>query len=249
MATVPLVSSSSGMSRRALFGLGLSRVGQQRDRPEAEAAPAARPAPGRPVLADLRARWDAARTAEGDAVWAGVGEELRALGREIAPAGDEDPVVSVFGPQSTPATRGAIDALFDAAPPGGIVAFSVWTPGVVAQLLKAAAELDPLPPGVPGVWGWGSRERLRQDLDHHADELRYRRRELRLPAASPADGADRLARAVPALGAAVERRGEAARAEFAGVVEFYAVAVEGGAADDAPVTVPVPYLLVAARRR
>ncbi len=240
--------SSSGLSRRALFGLGLSRIGQPLDHADADAQVAVAPAPDRPTLADLRTRWDAARTPHGDAAWAGVSEELRTLARDIARGGDGDPVLSVFGPQSTPAARAAIDALFIGAAPNQVIAFSVWSTGVIAQLLKAAAELDPLPPGVPGVWGWGSRERLRQDLDHHADEIRYRRRELRLAAPSPAAAAARLTSAVPALAAAEERHGDAARGRFSAIVEGYADAREDPS-DDACLTVPVPYLLVAGRRR
>ena len=240
---------SPGLSRRALLGLGLSRVSHQLDDAAAQRRDVVAPAPDLPTLTETQARWDAARSADGEAVWACVGAELRALVDELAPGGGADPVVSVFGPQSTLAARAVIDALFHRAAPGAIVALSVWSTGVIAQLLKAAADLDPLPPGIPGVWGWGSRERLRQDLDHHADEIHYRRRELRIRAGSVAAAAERLAAAVPALAAAQERHGDDALARFAPIVEFYAEPGHDEAGGDSTVRVPVRYLLVAARRR
>ena len=238
------------LSRRAFLGLGLSRRPEPIDGAGAAGRTPGAAAPARPTLATVRARWDAARTAHGEAVWAEVEEGLRALAREVAGGGDHaDPVLSVFGPQSTPAARRAIDALFDAAAPRSLVAFSVWTSGAVVQLLKAAADLDPLPPGVPGVWGWGSRERLRQDLDHHADEIHYRRRQLWFAAGSPAAAVDRLAGAVPALAAALERHGDEARARFSPIVSTYAESSERRAPGDTALSVPVPYLLVVARAR
>ena len=201
------MSSSGTLSRRALL----------------------RPRSGRQTPADLAARWAQAAIPEARAVWAPVAEALE----DFAAACAGDAVTSVFGVQSTPAARAAIDALFADAAPGTPVALSVWAPGVVPQLLKAAAALDRPPARLPGVWGWSSRERLRQDLDHHADDVRYRRGELLVEP-------DALLAGVPAVAVALAGHGSVARERFDAILAGYAR--PGGA-------VPVPYLLVVAVRR
>ena len=150
--------TSHGLSRRALFGLGHSRLGERLDAAgEVLAAPRA---PAAPTLAEVAARWKAARTPKGQALWSPVQDALDAAVRDVVGDDRDGAATSVFGPQSTPGTRRAIAALFETVQPGGVVGFAVWSTGAVAQLLKRAVEFDPMPYGLPCVWGWGSRERL-----------------------------------------------------------------------------------------
>ena len=209
------------MSRRGLFGLGLARVGERLEAP---------PPPPARSLSDVRRRWEEAYDPLAAArLWAPVLDELR------APAPDS---VSLFGPQCSPDGRGAIRGLFRDVRPGGVVGFSVWTSGAVVRLLRVASTVDPPPPGLAASWAWGRRERLRQDLDHVAEDVEYRRMEVEV-ALEPDGALDALGATVPPLGAALRVRGGREQLDSA-------LRAELPATGDRLV---VPVLLVSARRR
>lgn len=109
--------TSHGLSRRALFGLGHSRLGERLD--AAGEVPAAPRAPAAPTLAEVAARWEAARTPKGQALWSPVQDALDAAVRDVVGDDRDGAATSVFGPQSTPGTRMAIAALFETVQPRG----------------------------------------------------------------------------------------------------------------------------------
>lgn len=273
--------SPSGLTRRALFGFGLSRLRERADELSAAASPESSDSSASPVaerVADARTRWLEADHAANRAVWSAAsravvdlaaiepGERVLAHGGTAGaagrsggdvvafdgdlsePAGDggHDAVVSAFGLQRTPAGFAALAGMFDRVRPGGRVAFCSWSSGAVLQLLREAGRVDPLPAGLPPASTWGRDERLRQDLDRHADEseIGYRSEALTLAATSPDALLGTLVDAVPALRAAVGTHGDPAREAFSRVLAPHVREVEAGG-----VEVEVPYLLVVARRR
>ena len=228
--------SSPALSRRALLGLGLSRLTPAPPSPSPP-APAPRwtwdPSPWAPAAEALRAH-AAPRPDErvllhgfaGDGAFDGDLADRPALGEPF------DVVLSVGGPQTTPRGFAALDALLGLARPGGRVGFCVWSGGVVQQLLKAGA---PRVPGLAPVWTWGRDERLRQDLDRHAEDVRFDTVVVELRAAAVPALLDLLVAGVPAL--------RAPEPPLAGVLERH-VRDEGGA-----VAVSVPLLTVLAVKR
>ena len=154
------------LSRRALFGLGLSRAAERGEEqfdahakepapPRAPATPAYTP-PAHPDIPPPRPSWPHKRGAE---LWAPVSAALpRPEGERVLEVdeldydlarlpladGEFDVAVSAFAPMFSSDGRAAIAELLRVVRPGGTVAFTVWTqPGIVARLLALAAERDP----------------------------------------------------------------------------------------------------------
>jgi SAM-dependent methyltransferase len=259
-----------GLSRRALFGLGLSRLG---DRVDANLpAPAGPKGPRAPDLEDLRRRWADARATGGTPLWAPVGADLReragplagayvlvdrvsppdgarGIGRVppeggVLPLGDGtfDAALSAFGPQATPDGRTALGELARVVAPGGRLAFALWAGGAVAALLREAAALDPLPPDLPGAWEWGSPARVRETLSETCDDIAVHPGELVLELEA-VDALDSLAGAVPAVGAALARTGAKGRDRLEAVLAAHAEAVGDR------FRIPVAYVVVVATAR
>ena len=256
-----------GISRRDLFGLGLSRVGRH---VEANAPAILRGTPS-PCLDELRRRWAAARTPEGDALWAPVADELVSRAGDLSRAyvlvdrmappsptagvgrvppdaaqlpfadGTFDLALSAFGLQSVPAGDDLLRELVRSVRPGAPVALATWAPGVVSELLEVAAEVDPLPEGVPPAWTWGEEGMLREALAEIATDVRVTSAELRLTAGSVSELVGRLITAIPALGAAIDEGAAPARTGFTAIADGHAEPAEEG------VAVAVPYLLASAR--
>ena len=255
-------SSGAGLSRRALFGFGLSRVAERFD---ADAAAPPRRAPVEGVEARWRAALDAASfapfSAAGDAVLraadAGPGDRLLVhhldrpdgAGEVTAFAGDLagrpalgppfDAVASFCGLQTTPHGFAAIGGLFGLVRPGGRIATCVWSGGVVQQLLKEASRADPAPAGLQPVWTWGRDERLRQDLGRYADdaEIVFAPLAVTLP---PEALLDTLVAGIPALAVAGAGEPGSLRERLASVV------AQRASADG---TLDVSLLVISAVRR
>jgi len=238
-----------GLSRRALFGLGASRVAERVDGYRADLEAAGRAAGAAATTEPFDSGWDLPDDAGASALLAPAAEALveacgvragervldcasgdgnvalaaarrgaRAIaldssavalgrGRERARAegleidwieGDaqslslaaraRDPPHTAVGVVWADDARGAIAELFRVARPGGTVGIAAWTSGGLAgQLLRTAAEHVPLaPPGTPLPTAWGREERLRQDLEQLADDLRSRPAQLSLEGAGSA---------------------------------------------------------------
>lgn len=126
--------------------------------------------------------------------------------------------------------------------PGGIVAFTTWTPlGVVGRLLRLAAAHDPPPPGVVPPLAWGREERLRQELERHSDDASMQQASAPLRFRSCDDAVQRLMRALGPLAVAPGRAQLTERA--AAIVDELAVC------DPAGMTLHARHLVVRATRR
>jgi SAM-dependent methyltransferase len=158
------------------------------------------------------------------------------------PDGAFDRALSAFGPMSTLDGRRAAAELCRVVRPGGVVAWTAWTGGVVHRLLRLAAAWDPLPEGVQPPTAWGREERLRQDLERHANRVRLRPHTLELRFASPEDALSTLAPALAPVAAAVlAMPSAAARFELQGDIAL-AIA-EHDRAEGPAVRLTVPYLV------
>jgi SAM-dependent methyltransferase len=249
------------LSRRALFGLGLSRaaerVEEQFDAQAREPGPAPRPpaAPGytppaHPDTPPPRPSWPHRRGAE---LWAPVSRALpRPEGERVLEVddldydlarlpladGEFDVAVSAFAPMFSSDGRAAIAELLRVVRPGGIVAFATWTQaGIVGQLLRLAGEHDPPRPGVPAPHDWCSEEYLRMELERHSDDVELAPQELALSFASRDEALDRLFAALRPLAWAPDQAAlRAAAAPLAG-------------GDEGPVDLRATYVMAVARRR
>jgi SAM-dependent methyltransferase len=253
------------LSRRSLFGLGLSRVAarveEQFDAQAREpAAPPTAPPPPRvrrpprPNVPPPRPSWPHRRGAE---LWAPVYEGLpRPAGAGVLEVDDldydlarlpiddasHDAAVSAFAPMFSSDGRAAIAELFRVVRPGGTVAFCAWAPaGVVGRLLTLAAEHDPPPPGVPAPLDWCSEGYLRHELDARSDDVELHPRELTLAFGSPGEAVDRLFAALRPLAWAPDQRALRQPAE-----EIVAEMMRG---DAGGVRLPAGYVMAVARRR
>lgn len=150
--------------------------------------------------------------------------------------------VSAFAPMFCTDARASFAELFRVVAPGGIVAFTAWTPGGIAgRLLRLAAQHDPPPRGLPAPTTWGREERLRQDLEVHSDDVRFERRTIELSFDGLDEAVDCLCRALHPLLAVP---GQAPLR--AAVRECVAALADGG---DSPLTLSAPYVLARAVRR
>jgi SAM-dependent methyltransferase len=248
------------LSRRALFGLGLSRaaerVEEQFDAQAKEPAPPRPPAappytpPARPDIPPPRPSWPHKRGAE---LWAPASEALpRPAGERVLEVdeldydlarlpladGEFDVAVSAFAPMFSSDGRAAIDELFRVVRPGGTVAFTVWTPpGIVARLLALAAERDPPPAGVPAPLDWCSEAYLRHELERHSDDVELLAQELTLAFGSRDEALDRLFGALRPLAWARDQ------------LELRAAAAPLAGGDHGPVELRATYVMAVARRR
>lgn len=155
------------VSRRALFGRGLSRALDEL--PVRVPDPGPRP-PSRPAWNDLLA------DAPGDHVRDVDGRRLLEVGARagagLADHADDsfDAVVSTFGVIYAEHRRRTIAELFRVVRPGGVVSLACWTrSGFMGAFLKLVAE-QAWPEGAPDPTVWGRQERLRQDLEPYAGE-------------------------------------------------------------------------------
>jgi SAM-dependent methyltransferase len=205
------------LSRRNLFTLGLSRaaerVEEQLDAERAKLPTADPPAPPAAPRIPSRPRgvpppapsWPHLRGAE---LWAPVAQALpRPAGAHVLevdeldfdlawlPLEDDefDVAVSAFAPMFSSDGAAAIAELFRVVRPGGLVAFTAWTPaGVVGRLLRLAEEHDPPAAGRPSPISWGRDVRLREVLARHSDDFELRPGGLTLTFASPDEALDTL---------------------------------------------------------
>jgi SAM-dependent methyltransferase len=250
------------LSRRSLFGLGLSRVAERVEeqfdaQAQEPAPPPAAPAytpPAHPATPPPRPSWPHRKGAE---LWAPVSQALpRPDGERVLEVddldydlarlplqdGEFDVAVSAFAPMFSSDGRAAIDELFRVVQPGGTVAFTTWTePGIVGRLLRLAGEHDPPRPGVPAPHDWGSEEYLRMELERHSDDVQLHAHELPLSFASRDEALQRLFAAFRPL-AWAPRRPE---------LEELAAAIIGApaAGDAGPVELRATYVMAVARRR
>jgi SAM-dependent methyltransferase len=205
------------LSRRNLFTLGLSRVAErveeQFDAERSDTAPAGPSAPPAaprvpprpPGVPPPAPSWPHRRGAE---LWAPVTQalprpagarvlEVDELGFDLArlPLQDAeyDVAVSAFAPMFSSDGSAAIGELFRVVRPGGLVAFTAWTPaGVVGRLLALAEQQDPPSPGRPAPLAWGRDARLREELARHSDDFELRPGGLPLTFASAREALDTL---------------------------------------------------------
>lgn len=223
------------MSRRALFGLGVSRALDEL--PVATARPAGRAT--RPAWSDLLQAPDgrafgtqldevAGMLADRAGVVPGQGvidigaadgsmaSALRARGADVdhapravaLPYADDsfDAAVSAFGVIYTEQRGQVIGELFRLVRPGGVVALACWTrSGFMGRFLGLVAE-HAWPPGAPDPTVWGRQERLRQDLEPYAGEdVEFDPRVVSLEFASPATAWSEFAALPGPVGAGIQR--------------------------------------------
>lgn len=220
------------LSRRGLFTFGLSRLREQ----AVSAAPLAAPAETR---AQRLAR--ARRGADPGDLWDPVRRRLDAVAGPLPPG-----TTSLFGPMFSTDHGRALQRMFDAAGPGGTIAFTAWTPlGAVGRLLRLAATLDPAPAGRAPASTWGREERLRQDLERWADDPELLPESIGLRFASTEDALERLCRALPPLAAVPDQ--EALRTQATAVIDELAAAVTADDGDG--IVLPSRYLVALATRR
>jgi SAM-dependent methyltransferase len=246
------------LSRRTLFGLGLSRVaervGEQLDAQKSAPPVPARKPPARPPVPPPRPSWPHRRGAE---LWAPVSQALpRPEGAQVLEVDDLaydlarlplrdgafDVAVSAFAPMFSSDGRAAIDELFRVVRPGGTVAFTAWTqPGIAGRLLALADEHDPPPAGATAPLEWGRDEHLRAALGRHSDDVQLRPEELLLTFASRAEAVQGLFAALRPLAWAPRRPDLEARAA--------AIIDELAARDEGRVELRATYVMAVARRR
>jgi SAM-dependent methyltransferase len=245
------------LSRRTLFGLGLSRVAErveeQFDAQQPAPAPLPKP-PARPLVPPPRPSWPHRRGAE---LWVPVSQALpRPEGAQVLEVDDLDydlarlplpdcafdAAVSAFAPMFSSDGRAAIAELFRVVRPGGTVAFTAWTqPGVVGRLLARADEHDPPPAGATPPLDWGGDELLRAELGRHGDDVQLLPAQLLLTFASRDEALQRLFAALRPLAWAPRRPELEERA--ATIVDELAA---GGAGR---VELRATYVMAVARRR
>lgn len=249
------------LSRRMLFGLGLGRVAEHVE--EQFAAADLEPAP--PVVPSPPARvparppgvpppgpsWPHKRGAE---LWAPVSEALpRPPGANVLEVdeldfdlgwlpfedGEYDAAVSAFAPMFSFDPAASIAELFRIVRPGGLVAFTAWTPaGIVGRLLALAEGHEPsAQPGAVAPLDWGRRERLRAELARHSDDFELRQEGLTLKFASREEALDRLFAALRPLAWAPR------------APELRARAAEIAGPDSGPVSLRATYVMAVAERR
>ncbi|MEA2157116.1 MAG: hypothetical protein QOE11_3256 [Solirubrobacteraceae bacterium] len=203
------------LSRRNLFTLGLSRAAERvaeeldqklPDSPARRAGPPSKPrVPARPGVPPPAPAWAHKHASE---LWAPVSAALpRPPGARVLEV-DElrfdlaqlpfedaafDTAVSAFAPMFSSDCAGAIGELMRVVVPGGLVAFTAWTPaGIVGRLLRLAEEHDPPRPGTSAPMDWSREERLREELSRHSDDFELRPGGLTLSFASREEASQRL---------------------------------------------------------
>jgi SAM-dependent methyltransferase len=222
--------SESGMSRRALFTLGISRL--RKEEPEGPKPPPRPPATASERLlaaveeSDLHwistkpalALFAAAPPQAGEQVLVVAAEALDdALGDSDAliavadaaeveelPFDDEefDRVFVTYAHQFWPEPRRAVDEVFRVVRPGGMVGLVSWTDErSVGRLLQAAIDWDP---EMPPPQAWGLEERVDHELSGHAEaEIAYSDCEVHAEYEKVDHAAAALERALPPVRAAL----------------------------------------------
>jgi SAM-dependent methyltransferase len=250
------------LSRRALFGLGLSRIAERveeqldEEQPHAPAPPASpaaapRRVPSRPAgVPPPGPSWPHRRGAD---LWSPVSHALpRPAGANVLEVddlefdlawlphddGEFDVAVSAFAPMFSSDGSAAIAELFRVVRPGGLVAFTAWTPaGVVGRLLRLAEEHDPSPAGRPAPMSWGRDAALREALARHSDDFELRPEGLTLAFPSSEAALDTLFASLRPL----------AWASDAALLRRHAAEIVGDAAG--AVELRATYVMALARRR
>ncbi len=251
------------LSRRTLFTLGLSRVAErveeqfdaERLNPAPPPAPPPKPrVPARPRTRTPGPSWPHKQGAE---LWEPVSQALpRPPGAQVLEVdeldsdlawlpfddGVFDAAVSAFAPMFSSDGSAAIDELFRVVAPGGLVAFTAWTPaGIVGRLLRIAEELDPTRAGAVAPMDWAREDRLRGALERHSDDFELRPGGLTLSFASHDEALARLFGAFRPL--AWSPREDELRRHAAQIV----AATAGG--DAGAVTLRATYVMAVARHR
>jgi SAM-dependent methyltransferase len=212
-----------GLSRRALFTLGLERL--RRAEPEApRRAPRPRPA----VLdeADLHAISLAVAVTVAERCAPSPGEQVLVVrGGELEDCfGDHDALIAVteplelddhlpfdddefdrvlapLAPIYAENPRAAVAELFRVVRPGGVVVLAAWTrERAVGRLLEAATGWEP---AVQPRLDWGDEAVMQMALLDHADEIEITRHELNEPWSSPEAAVEAAERALPPVAAAL----------------------------------------------
>ncbi|HEV2770504.1 MAG TPA: methyltransferase domain-containing protein, partial [Solirubrobacteraceae bacterium] len=132
-------------------------------------------------------------------------------------AGSFDHAVCAFGLTACVRPRAALAEIARVVAPGGTLVLGAWHPGgPIGRLLKLAERWDPSPAGTVSPLGATREERLRQDLDHHADRVEFSFAEVPLVFSDAQEAGDRLTRALAPVAAALSadagpRRAQAVR--------------------------------------
>jgi SAM-dependent methyltransferase len=253
-----------GMSRRALFTLGLERLRNAEPEPE-RSRPARRAAPQPRDDADLFALSLAPAVTVAERCAPAPGEDVLIVrGGELEECfGDHDGMVAIaepaelddalpfddaafdrvlapLAPVYAEDARKAVAELFRVARPGGTVVVAAWTrERAVGRLLEAATGWEP---SVQTRLDWGDEPVLQLALLDHAEDIRIERIELHEPWSSPEAAAEAAERALPPVARALSAYpGADANALRAHAVRLVAEEGEG--------EVTGAWLLAVARRR
>ncbi len=158
--------------------------------------------------------------------------------------GSFDHAVCAFGLTACVRPREALAEVARVLAPGGTLVLAAWHPGgPIGRLLKLAERWDPSPPGTVSPLAATREERLRQDLDHHADRVEFSFAEVPLVFSDAQEAGDRLTCALAPVGAALGADAGPRRAQAVRSLAEAGEEVGGG------LVLRAGFLVVVARRR